>query len=102
MNKYEVVIIGAGPGGLNCAKILGDAGKKVLLLEKNQEIGPKVCAGGLTRKSYQYLMLPENLIGYKFDKIYFNATKVKTAIKFLENFFLRLIEKNWASSRLIK
>lgn len=48
--KYDVVIIGAGPAGLSCAVELQKSGKSILLLEKNKEIGPKVCAGGLTTK----------------------------------------------------
>ena len=42
MESYDIIIIGAGPAGLNAAKILGDAGRRVLLLEKNAEIGPKI------------------------------------------------------------
>jgi len=52
MKKFEVVIIGAGPAGLSAAKVLTEGGKKVLVLEKNQEIGPKICAGGLTFKDF--------------------------------------------------
>ena len=48
-NKYDVIIIGAGPGGLACAEELKNSALSVLLLEKNNTIGPKVCAGGLTR-----------------------------------------------------
>lgn len=48
VNKYDVIIIGAGPGGLECANQLKDTGLSVLLVEKNKVIGPKVCAGGLT------------------------------------------------------
>jgi geranylgeranyl reductase len=48
MPDYEVVIIGAGPGGLTCGKILAKAGIKVLVLERNRLIGHKVCAGGIT------------------------------------------------------
>ena len=45
---FQVVIIGAGPAGLACAKVLSKNGIKTLLVDKNKEIGPKVCAGGLT------------------------------------------------------
>jgi len=45
--KYDVIIIGAGPGGLACAHELGDSDLSVLLLEKNDIVGPKICAGGL-------------------------------------------------------
>ena len=47
-NKYNVIIIGAGPAGLQCAHQLKNSGLSVLLIEKNKIIGPKICAGGLT------------------------------------------------------
>jgi geranylgeranyl reductase len=46
--KYHTIIAGAGPAGLACATVLAKAGKKVLILERNQRIGPKICAGGIT------------------------------------------------------
>lgn len=42
---YDVIIVGAGPSGLSAAKILAQNNKKVLVLEKNSIIGPKVCGG---------------------------------------------------------
>ncbi len=48
MTKYHTIIAGAGPAGLACATMLAQAGKKVLVLERNSRIGPKVCAGGIT------------------------------------------------------
>lgn len=44
----QTLIIGAGPGGLACARILAEHGKEVLVLERKKTIGPKVCAGGIT------------------------------------------------------
>lgn len=38
-NKFDVVIIGSGLGGLLCATILGKEGYKVCVLEKNRQIG---------------------------------------------------------------
>ena len=32
---YDVIIVGAGPGGLECARVLSKSNKTVLLLEKN-------------------------------------------------------------------
>ncbi len=37
--QYDVVIIGAGLGGLLCAVMLAKEGKKVCVLEKNRQIG---------------------------------------------------------------
>ncbi len=102
MEKYEVIIIGAGPAGLNAAKILGEAGKSVLILEKNAEIGPKICAGGLTRKSIQYLNLPESIIDYKYNEIFFNSPRVRTRINFGETFFYTIDRKNLGAWQLQK
>ena len=55
MELVEHLIVGAGPAGLRAAQVLADAGREVLVLEKRPEIGPKTCAGGLTRKTMREL-----------------------------------------------
>lgn len=44
----DILIIGGGPGGLACAKLLAENGRKVLVCERRPTIGRKVCAGGIT------------------------------------------------------
>lgn len=44
----SVVIVGAGPAGLSCARVLAERGMNVLVLERKKKVGPKVCAGGIT------------------------------------------------------
>ena len=58
-NKYDVIIIGAGPAGLECANQLKNSDKSVLIIEKNKIIGPKVCAGGLTNLTNNFY-IPED------------------------------------------
>ncbi|HEX6937958.1 MAG TPA: NAD(P)/FAD-dependent oxidoreductase [Longimicrobiales bacterium] len=63
METVEHVIVGAGPAGLRAAQVLAEAGREVLVLERNEEVGPKTCAGGLTRKAVDELRalgLPED------------------------------------------
>ena len=38
-NEYDVIIVGAGVGGLTCGCFLARAGKKVLIIEKNNRVG---------------------------------------------------------------
>lgn len=45
---FDVIIVGAGPGGLACAEIIASQGLKTLVLERKKIIGKKVCAGGVT------------------------------------------------------
>lgn len=80
MESFDVIIIGGGPAGLNCALKLSKVGKKVLVLEKNNKIGPKVCAGGLTQKDIKYLKIPQKLLGRSFQEIVFCTPFIKTVI----------------------
>lgn len=75
MNKYDVVIVGGGPAGLNCAHHLERSGNKVLLLEQKPGIGPKVCAGGLSRRDLEYLDIPGTLPGIAFKRARMSTPK---------------------------
>lgn len=76
----DTLIIGAGPGGLSCAKSLAQQGQDVLVLERKQHIGDKVCAGGIT---YSGLVsrLPENLIERSFNKQYIRTAYQRFSIE---------------------
>jgi phytoene dehydrogenase-like protein len=42
MKNYDVIVIGAGPGGSAAAALLAKEGKKVLLVDKNKSAGGKM------------------------------------------------------------
>ncbi len=46
--RYDVIIVGGGPAGGSAAYFLGQAGKRVLLLEKERLPRYKTCGGGLS------------------------------------------------------
>lgn len=106
--KYDVVIVGAGPGGLRCAEVLGEEGKNVLIVEKNKIIGPKVCAGGLTRKAIKYLRgigMPKEIVENSFESILFRKGNLKALVNFGEELVYTIERKKfgqWQLGRLQK
>ncbi|MCW5205444.1 NAD(P)/FAD-dependent oxidoreductase [Desulfobulbus sp. F5] len=76
----DILIIGAGPGGLACAKVLAEQGRHVLVLERRKEIGPKVCAGGITWDGLLRLV-PEALIERSFCEQHIVSSCQKTVVR---------------------
>ncbi len=68
-DRYDVVVVGAGPGGSAVAKRCAEGGLKVLMLEKRQEIGaPKRCAEGITFSTEKFIgKIPERCIAQKIN-----------------------------------
>ena len=65
MEEFDVIIVGGGPAGLQCARELSGSALRVLLLEKQEGFGDKLCAGGLTTKAMDVLPLPDHIIKQK-------------------------------------
>ena len=60
MIKYNVIIVGAGPAGSFLAYKLSNQGISVLLLDEETFPRYKICAGGLSKKTYD-ILLSENI-----------------------------------------
>jgi digeranylgeranylglycerophospholipid reductase len=59
-DRYDVVVVGAGPAGSVAAWEAATQGLDVLLLEKRQEIGSPVrCAEGITRQALVQFIAPD-------------------------------------------
>ncbi len=103
MKSYDIVIIGAGPAGLNCAKFLAKTNQKVLVIEKNKQLGQKICAGGISDQALEYLNLPKKLIEHQSDKVKISGKFASTTIK-LGNDFIYTINRQklakWQASLL--
>ena len=80
MRSFTVIIVGAGPGGLACAKILAEHGFDILVLEKKHEAGPKVCGGGIT---WDGLLkhVPEHLIEVGFPEQHIRSNFQQSTIQ---------------------
>ncbi len=60
MTDYDVIVVGAGPGGSVAAKTCAENGLDVLLIEKRQEIGvPVRCAEGVGREEFEEFVNPD-------------------------------------------
>ncbi len=54
--RYDVVVVGAGPAGSVTARKAAERGLEVLLIERNQEIGvPVKCAEGVSKEIEQFV-----------------------------------------------
>ncbi len=91
MEKYETVIVGAGPGGLKAAETLAKAGREVLVLEQKDVIGDKICTGVLSLKDFE-IGVPEKIVDRKFKKVIINTPMQKTIVEEKE-FFLASIDR---------
>lgn len=54
-DTYDVVVVGAGPGGSTCAAFLGKIGRKVLLVDKEKFPRDKTCGDAISGKSMKVL-----------------------------------------------
>ena len=80
MQLFSVVIVGAGPGGLACARILAEKGLDVLVLERKPVVGPKVCGGGITWDGL-IKRVPEHLIDGAFPSQYIKSNYQQTFVQ---------------------
>ncbi|OEU50881.1 MAG: hypothetical protein BA872_06065 [Desulfobacterales bacterium C00003060] len=74
--KFDVIVVGAGPGGSLTGYLLSKHGFKTMIIEKKRIPRHKVCAGGLTKKALD--ILPFDITGIIEDYSY-------TAKFFVEN-----------------
>lgn len=71
MNKeYDVAVVGAGPTGTYCAKTLAKNGIKVILLEREKEIGePNFSTAGTPSETLKKFDIPRETAPYKWNNL---------------------------------
>lgn len=60
--KFDVVVVGAGPGGSAAAKAVAEAGAKVALVEKYKHPRHKLCGGAFDEWTRQFAGIPDDAI----------------------------------------
>src|SRR3989344_2614634 len=67
---FNVIVVGAGPGGAQCARELSKKGWRAALIEKNKEIGePNFSTAGTTDYLLKEFNLPQSVVGTSWDKV---------------------------------
>ena len=89
MTKYNVIIVGAGAAGSFLAYKLRNQGISVLILDKETFPRYKICAGGLSKKTYD-ILLSENI---NIDSIVEKRVKKGLFVR-NEKFTIRASEEN--------
>lgn len=57
--KFDVIVVGAGPAGISCAYELAKAGVNVLLIERGEYPGSKNVMGGVLYRKMMEDVIPE-------------------------------------------
>ncbi|MGB9153265.1 MAG: NAD(P)/FAD-dependent oxidoreductase [Alphaproteobacteria bacterium] len=88
-SKYDVIILGAGAAGLMCALRAGQRGRKVLLLDRAEQVGKKILISGGGRCNFTNLgIAPDRFIS---NNRHFCLSALKT---YTQHDFIALVEKH--------
>lgn len=64
MEQFDIVIVGAGLAGLQCARLLGKAGLRVLLVDHKQKLTQSVHTTGIfVRRTLEDFDIPDDCLG---------------------------------------
>src|SRR6202790_1589412 len=89
MSHHDVIIVGAGAAGLMCAITAGQRGRRVLLLEHNDQAGAKILISGGGRCNFTNLEIaPERFLSA-------NPHFCKSALsRYTQHDFIALVERH--------
>ncbi len=59
MSEFDVIIIGAGVGGLTCGSLLSQKGLKILMVEKNKKVGG--CCSSFEKEGFSFDLSVQSL-----------------------------------------
>ena len=78
MKNYDVVIIGAGLAGLQCARLLGAKGAKVLLVDRKTDLAKGIHTTGIfVRKTLEDFDFPAGSLGKPIKNVTLYSPKLK-------------------------
>ncbi|MGZ8851521.1 MAG: FAD-dependent monooxygenase, partial [Thermoanaerobaculia bacterium] len=76
---YDVVVVGAGLSGLQCARLLGLSGLRVLLVDRKASLVDRIQTTGIfVRKTWEDFPLPEEQLGKPIRRVTLYSPKGRT------------------------
>lgn len=78
MKSFDVVVVGAGPAGGHCARLLARAGQKVLLIERSENFSRNsFSSAGTPWETLNKFELPDEVVGSFWQKIIIVTTNLQ-------------------------
>ena len=79
MKNYDVIIIGAGLAGLQCARLLGEKAGKILLVDCKTDLTRGIHTTGIfVRKTFEDFDFPAGTLGKPISRVTLYSPKLKT------------------------
>ncbi len=79
MKKFDVVIIGAGLAGLQCAKSLAQEGAKILLVDRKEDLTKGIHTTGIfVRKTIEDFEFPAASLGKSINRVILHSPKLES------------------------
>lgn len=79
MKKFDVVIIGAGLAGLQCAKSLAQEGAKILLADRKEDLTKGIHTTGIfVRKTIEDFEFPAASLGKSINRVILHSPKLES------------------------
>lgn len=72
---YDVVIVGAGPAGLSCAKTLAGSHLSVLVIDRKDQPGVKACGGGITHLAAGFDLPDDKIRTFEKQTVFLNRLR---------------------------
>lgn len=82
MEKYDVIIIGAGIGGLSCGALLAKSGFRTLILEQHHNVGG--CCSTIRKNGFSFDLAAEFLLDYSLIQSNLEELGVEDKVEFLK------------------
>lgn len=98
MIKYDYLIVGAGLFGSTCARLLTDAGFKVLVIEKRNHVGGNIYTGPIDELfDYCYGPLEYRSLRFIQKKVYVSSFQRNTVVNYTSHnrLYTRTIEHKY-------